>query len=279
MPDHNLESQPVNQYPIRDVSQKTGVNPVTLRAWQRRYGLIKPARSESGHRLYSDSDIETIQQVLAWLEKGVSIGQVKSLLNAPLPQASGSNWEHIHAELLELAQRLRFNALRSRLQELSRLYPVDLLLARIIRPWLSRLSQLERPDREVIEQSSRSMLQQLIGHWMTIRSGPLVAVLRCGKSTGLDSLLLRYELQGAECRSLDLGHIEPSQLGLIQDRLAVDGYLILLGAGLTKSWFNKQQPVALDNIYYCGEIGRVYQDKGWLQHPYLPSVTEGVKKL
>ncbi|MGL5554916.1 MAG: MerR family DNA-binding transcriptional regulator, partial [Aeromonas veronii] len=32
-------------YPIREVSRLTGVNAVTLRAWQRRYGLVQPART------------------------------------------------------------------------------------------------------------------------------------------------------------------------------------------------------------------------------------------
>ena len=38
-------------FPIREVARLTGVNPVTLRAWERRYGLIQPTRTESGHRL------------------------------------------------------------------------------------------------------------------------------------------------------------------------------------------------------------------------------------
>jgi hypothetical protein len=36
-------------FPMRTVSVITGVNPVTLRAWERRYGLIKPARTAKGH--------------------------------------------------------------------------------------------------------------------------------------------------------------------------------------------------------------------------------------
>ena len=56
-------------FPIRDVSRLTGVNPVTLRAWERRYGLIQPIRTESGHRLYSKADIETVNRILGWIEK------------------------------------------------------------------------------------------------------------------------------------------------------------------------------------------------------------------
>ncbi len=53
-------------FPIREVARLTGVNPVTLRAWERRYGLIQPTRTESGHRLYSLSDIEKVRSILAW---------------------------------------------------------------------------------------------------------------------------------------------------------------------------------------------------------------------
>jgi len=68
-------------YPIRTVSEISGVNSITLRAWERRYDLFKPKRSLKGHRLYSEKDIQRIQEVLALLEKGVSIGRVAKALN------------------------------------------------------------------------------------------------------------------------------------------------------------------------------------------------------
>ena len=43
-------------YSIGDVAERCGINPVTLRAWQRRYGLLKPQRSEGGHRLFDEED-------------------------------------------------------------------------------------------------------------------------------------------------------------------------------------------------------------------------------
>ncbi|MCL6594159.1 MAG: MerR family DNA-binding transcriptional regulator, partial [Alicyclobacillus sp.] len=51
-------------FPIREVSRLTGVNPVTLRAWERRYGLIQPTRTDSGHRLYSQADIDAVRSIL-----------------------------------------------------------------------------------------------------------------------------------------------------------------------------------------------------------------------
>lgn len=68
-------------FPIREVSRVTGVNPVTLRAWERRYGLIQPTRTESGHRLYSIADIEAIRSILAWTERGVAVSKVGAILS------------------------------------------------------------------------------------------------------------------------------------------------------------------------------------------------------
>ncbi|UZE07168.1 MerR family transcriptional regulator [Pseudomonas corrugata] len=68
-------------FPIREVSRLTGVNPVTLRAWERRYGLIQPTRTESGHRLYSLGDIEKVRSILAWIERGVAVSKISKILS------------------------------------------------------------------------------------------------------------------------------------------------------------------------------------------------------
>ncbi|MET1076884.1 MAG: MerR family transcriptional regulator [Pseudomonas sp.] len=67
-------------FPIREVSRLTGVNPVTLRAWERRYGLIQPTRTESGHRLYSQADIDSVHSILGWMERGVAVSKVGKIL-------------------------------------------------------------------------------------------------------------------------------------------------------------------------------------------------------
>jgi DNA-binding transcriptional MerR regulator len=67
-------------FPIREVARLTGVNPVTLRAWERRYGLIVPTRTDSGHRLYSMADIETVRSILSWIERGVAVSKVGKIL-------------------------------------------------------------------------------------------------------------------------------------------------------------------------------------------------------
>jgi DNA-binding transcriptional MerR regulator len=79
-------------YPIREVARATGINPVTLRAWERRYGLIQPTRTESGHRLYSQADIDDVRSVLMWIERGVAVSKVGKIL------ARGSTRDTLTAE-------------------------------------------------------------------------------------------------------------------------------------------------------------------------------------
>lgn len=65
-------------YSIGDVAERCGINPVTLRS-QRRYGLLKPQRSEGGHRLFDEEDIQRIEEIKRWISNGVPVGKVKSI--------------------------------------------------------------------------------------------------------------------------------------------------------------------------------------------------------
>jgi MerR family transcriptional regulator, light-induced transcriptional regulator len=73
---------PLEHFPIRTVAALTGVKAITLRAWERRYGLIRPGRTGKGHRLYSHRDIEQIRRVLTLLDRGVQISGVGAILAA-----------------------------------------------------------------------------------------------------------------------------------------------------------------------------------------------------
>ena len=77
-------------FPIRHVCAETGINPVTLRAWERRYGLIRPLRTPKGHRLYSSDDIARIRRILSLLDEGVAVSQVGRVLQHDV-HATGPN--------------------------------------------------------------------------------------------------------------------------------------------------------------------------------------------
>ncbi|GGK07486.1 MerR family transcriptional regulator [Pseudomonas matsuisoli] len=129
--------------PIREVAKRTGVNPVTLRAWERRYGLIVPKRTPKGHRLYSSEHIARIQSILAWLNRGVSVGQVKRLLDdgSAGSRTLESDWGTLLSEFIAATEKLSERRLEDLFNRATRLYPPVTLYQRLLSPLLRRLDE------------------------------------------------------------------------------------------------------------------------------------------
>jgi DNA-binding transcriptional MerR regulator len=64
---------------IGELARRTGVNPDVLRAWERRYGVIRPDRTDGGFRLYSDDDERRVRAMVAQLERGISAAEAARL--------------------------------------------------------------------------------------------------------------------------------------------------------------------------------------------------------
>lgn len=71
-------------YPIRTLSERTGVPVNTLRTWERRHGLLDPARTAGGDRRYSAADVERVRLVQASLKSGLALGSMTALDNDAL---------------------------------------------------------------------------------------------------------------------------------------------------------------------------------------------------
>lgn len=67
------------RHPIRVVADRTGLTFETLRAWERRYGVVVPGRTDGGQRLYSDADVERLRLLRRATQGGRSISQVATL--------------------------------------------------------------------------------------------------------------------------------------------------------------------------------------------------------
>lgn len=128
-------------YSIGEVARICGINPVTLRAWQRRYGLLKPQRTEGGHRLFDDNDLETIRTIVGWINRGVQVSQVKALLEGKDNEAPiADGWVQIEQRLLLVLQEEKTQKVRQLIQELGREYPAENLVNHVVRPLRTRLS-------------------------------------------------------------------------------------------------------------------------------------------
>ena len=141
-PDYN-QALAEGWLPIREVARITGVNAVTLRAWERRYGLIVPHRTAKGHRLFSAAHIQRIQHILTWLNRGVSVSQVKPLLDlAPSHREPVDNDWLAWSQALTLAiTELAGRRLDDTFNQVMSLYPAHTLCEQLLIPLLSELEQ------------------------------------------------------------------------------------------------------------------------------------------
>lgn len=134
---------PGDWLPIREVARQTGVNAVTLRAWERRYGLIVPHRTAKGHRLYSDEHVQRVMKILTWLNRGVSVSQVKGLIDDNrqdvLPPTN--DWDALRQTLLVAIGELAERRVDDVFNQAMSLYPPRTLCEQLLLPLLAELEQ------------------------------------------------------------------------------------------------------------------------------------------
>lgn len=149
MSDYSNDKQ-MAYYPIRIVSAETGVNAITLRAWERRYGLISPMRTAKGHRLYTEQDIQLIRKVVALLNRGIPVSQAQAMLNdgetdddlpAAAPPSRPSQWQHYREQLNQAVQAFDEAAVAALFSEIGQFFPVDVALRFLFLPLYRHLQE------------------------------------------------------------------------------------------------------------------------------------------
>jgi DNA-binding transcriptional MerR regulator len=138
--------------PIREVSRITGINPVTLRAWERRYGLVQPIRTESGHRLYSQANIDEVRCILGWIERGVAVSKVGRILARTEhmraaddgPEAAQGEWGEWQTQVLRTVRHFDAAGLEQLYGQVFSSYPLAVVFEEILMPvWLQLLLSQE----------------------------------------------------------------------------------------------------------------------------------------
>lgn len=176
-PVDSIEDLPTEEglFPIRTVCSITGIHPVTLRAWERRYGLIKPRRTPKGHRLYSGEDIELIKRVLRLLDQGVSIGQVGQLLEGQENRAGSvtrasdesGGWIDWRSDLREAIKAVDPSAMERVWEDALSLYSLDTALGRLALPVYQTLR--ERADTDPAAEGESAFFTRWLRQTLDIR--------------------------------------------------------------------------------------------------------------
>ncbi|WP_416885617.1 MerR family transcriptional regulator [Marinospirillum sp.] len=190
-------------YPIREVSRLTQVNTVTLRAWERRYGLIQPQRTPKGHRLYSVEDIERVHRILEWLDKGVSVSQVGELLDQPqapvLPPPVDQNWPEYQQRCRHLLQQLDEEGLDQLYSHLFARWSGSQLNQHLWQPLLLLLEE-DEISRAFLARFLRTRIGERLAHRHTVATGPKLVLAALSVDDPWPSLLAVHSLLDTDLR-------------------------------------------------------------------------------
>ena len=140
------EPQDAALFPIRTVSDLTNVNAITLRAWERRYGLFEPVRKASGHRLYTQANIDLITRVVGLLDRGMRIGQIKAQLDAETAEQNkdavvNDIWKRYVDRMIAAVIQFNEEGLEATYGDALSLYPIDMVTERLLMPLLKELGR------------------------------------------------------------------------------------------------------------------------------------------
>ena len=182
---------------IGELSRRTGVPAPLLRAWERRYRLLQPERSEGGYRLYSESDVERIHAMRAHLDAGISAAQAARLALEPRGRDS-SGARSLLAALALALDNFDGAAAHDVFDRALSALTVDAVLGGVVLPYLADLgARWERGEASVAQEHFASSL--LRGRLLGLArgwdrgSGPR-AVLACAPNELHDLPLIVFGL-------------------------------------------------------------------------------------
>lgn len=242
-------------YPIREVSRLTGVNSVTLRAWERRYGLIRPQRTPKGHRLYARDDIARIERILQWLGRGVPVSQVRDLIDQPeaappAPDTVSGDWVSQRQQLMAAVESLDLPRLEALFNQSLALYPVNVALAEL---WQPALAQLEEGwsdrlgaglQRNLLEAYLRTRVGTRLYHANHVARGPRLLLSRLPEETSqLNLLLMALAASHEGYRVVVLDNAPPlNELSLAIDRLHIAAVVLVSSLAERSDLMRRQLP-------------------------------------
>jgi MerR family transcriptional regulator, light-induced transcriptional regulator len=145
---------------IGELSRRSGVSPELLRAWERRYGLLRPQRSAGGLRLYSSGDLERVRAMQRHMTDGLAAREAAALAGrvteAAAPRRSAAavfDPDQARARLGDALESFDEPRAQGVFDELLSVATVDALLSDVVMPYLHDLGdRWERGELSVAQE-------------------------------------------------------------------------------------------------------------------------------
>jgi MerR family transcriptional regulator, light-induced transcriptional regulator len=182
---------------IGEFSRRVGVSPELLRAWERRYGLLQPIRTEGGFRLYTDDDAQRVERMKRALEEGLSAAQAARRAQAQKRSPDGA-LDGARGRLLAAAHAYDEAAVQAILDEALAGFSLATVLRELVLPVLREIgSEWERGTLEVGQEHFASNLvreRMLALARLWGRGGGPLAILACAPGERHDIGLIAFGL-------------------------------------------------------------------------------------
>lgn len=268
-----MQSSTTDLLPIREVARQTGVNAVTLRAWERRYGLIQPHRTPKGHRLYTPANVEQIHTIVSWLERGVAVGQVRDLLGRPRLTAQSGDatpWGGWSETLM--AGLLRFQSTSADLvyNQAMASYPVPVVCERLLEPALAQLQRRwdgnfgDEVERVFAFTWLRSKLAARLHQNNCVAAGNIVVLAHLSPADcepGMWLLAIMLSQVGYRVELLEQS-VPAAELGLITEQLTVHALVLYSSHALQAVQLRRELPSLMQNthlsVYFAGPAALIH---------------------
>lgn len=140
-------------YTIKHAAQQVGISAATLRAWERRYGIVTPQRSDSGYRVYQERDVAVLRSMKQLVDQGWSTGLAAAQMlreasrraeadrerPADAPAVARTRDSDLAARVIQAAAALDTSDLAAVLEHLFALNSFEIVMADHVFPALTEL--------------------------------------------------------------------------------------------------------------------------------------------
>ena len=126
---------------IGELSRRLGVGTDRLRAWERRYGLLRPVRTAGGFRLYSREDEQRVREMQRQLERGLAAAQAAEVVLASAQSTPAPSVDELHAQLAATLSTFDATAANAVLDRALAIHGRDGALREVVFPYLHELGE------------------------------------------------------------------------------------------------------------------------------------------
>jgi len=222
------------QLRISELSYRVGVSPDVLRAWEKRYGVLRPSRSDSGYRLYSERDEWRVRLMQQKLWSGLSAAEAAREVarmegDSHMPDGSVETPSELAQELGDALERFDEDAAHELLDRLLGLHGLERAIRDALMPYLRSLGERWAQGKITVAQehfASRLLEGRLLALARGWNRGPgRRAVLACppGEQHTIPLVCFGLVIRGRGWRNVYLGaDTPPSTIHMAADTVSAD---------------------------------------------------------